>query len=118
MRIFEVVDTKSQDQQKLAALSQFLLGRSQDTDSKKEIGRDAFINYAKLLGVNVTPTNIADYVGQEPLSNILEPMDPASDTIMFKDPNAEPISPPEEEAEAIVKTNADKALQRSKQKNS
>lgn len=116
MKIFEVLDRQAQDSQKLAALSQFLLGRSQDTNAKQEISRDAFINYAKLLGVNVTPTNIANYVSQEPLSNILEPVDPTSKSIVFKDPNAEPITPPEEESEAIVKTNADKALKRSKTK--
>jgi hypothetical protein len=51
MRITEVTDSNTR---KLAALSQFLLGRSEDESARKQISQDAFIEAAKSLGVNVT----------------------------------------------------------------
>ena len=38
---------------KLAALVDFLAGRSQDQNAKKEISKQAFINAAKNIGVKI-----------------------------------------------------------------
>jgi len=68
MLIREVLDTESV---KLAALSQFLLGRAKDTTSKKEISIQAFINIAAGLGLNITPDQLKMLVQQPPLSEII-----------------------------------------------
>ena len=56
MLIFEVENTTGQvDSGKLMALTQFLSGRANDTDSKKQISTQAFskILRAKYLGLRV-----------------------------------------------------------------
>ena len=71
MLIREVAELDSgPDTKKLAALSQFLLGRSEDESATKQISQQAFIDAAKSLGVNVNMANLGDLVSQEPLSNI------------------------------------------------
>ena len=109
MKIFEVEDPGSQ---KLLALSQFLLGRAEDTTAKKEISQTAFVDLAKSLGVNITAQNLGDLISKEPLSNILEPLDPNSGVVRFKG-NDEPsggISV--DQAQAIVNSNAKAAMKR------
>jgi hypothetical protein len=81
MRIFEVANP---DSQKLLALSQFLLGRADDTTAAKQISQAAFMDLAKSLGVNVTPDNLNQLINQDPLKNILEPVEPGSGVLRFK----------------------------------
>lgn len=109
MLIFEVTDPNSQ---KLAALSQFLLGRSEDETAKKQISQAAFIDLAKSLGVNVTPDNLGDLIGQEPLSNILEPLDPNSGVVRFKGDTEEVTGMSVDQARAVVDSNAKAAMKR------
>jgi hypothetical protein len=61
-----------------------LLGRSEDESARKQISQDAFIEAAKSLGVNVTSENLGDLISQEPLKNILEPLEPNSGVVRFK----------------------------------
>ena len=81
MKIFEVANV---DSQKLLALSQFLLGRADDTTAAKQISQAAFMDLAKSLGVNVTPDNLNQLINQAPLKNILEPVEPGSGVVRFK----------------------------------
>jgi hypothetical protein len=46
------VDEGNGNSVKLAALSDFLAGRAQDQNAKKQISKTAFINAAKSLGIN------------------------------------------------------------------
>lgn len=109
MLIFEVTDPNSQ---KLAALSQFLLGRSNDEGAKKQISQDAFIQAAKSLGVNVTPDNLGDLISQEPLSNILEPLEPNSGVVRFKGDTEATTGMSVDQARAVVDSNAKAAMKR------
>ena len=109
MLIREVADPNSQ---KLAALSQFLLGRSQDETAKKQISQQAFIELAKSLGVNVTSSNLGDMISQEPLSNILEPLDPQSGVVSFKGDTEAATGMSVDQARAVVDSNAKAALKR------
>lgn len=109
MLIREVADPNAG---KLMALTTFLAGRSADTTAKKEISTGAFIQMAKNLGVNVTPETLGNLIAQPPLSNILEPFEPASGVVRFKgntDTEA-PMSP--DKARDVVDANAKKALNR------
>jgi hypothetical protein len=109
MLIREVADPNTQ---KLAALSQFLLGRSQDESAAKQISQQAFIDAAKSLGVNVTAANLGDLISQEPLSNILEPLEPNSGVVRFKGNTEAETGMSVDQARAVVDTNAKAALKR------
>jgi len=109
MLIREVADPNSQ---KLAALSQFLLGRSEDESATKQISQTAFIDLAKSLGVNVTPDNLGDLISQEPLSNILAPLEPNSGVVKFKGNTEAETGMSVDQARAVVDSNAKAAMKR------
>ena len=89
MLIFEVESPDNPDSAKLMNLVRFLSGRASDTDAKKEISVNAFVNAAKNLGIdiNIDPLNdaddeeIANLISQPPLSNLLLPYEPGSKMI-------------------------------------
>jgi hypothetical protein len=109
MLIREVADPNTQ---RLAALSQFLLGRSKDETAKKQISQTAFIDLAKSLGVNVTADNLGNLISQEPLSNILEPLEPNSDVVRFKGDTESATGMSVDQARAVVDSNAKAAMKR------
>ena len=109
MRIFEVANP---DAKKLMALSQFLSNRADDESAKKEISQDAFINAAKSVGVNVTPNNLGDIISQEPLSNLLEPLEPNSKVVRFKGNTEAATGMSVDQARAVVDSNAKAAMKR------
>jgi len=118
MKIFEVADdtgnkTTDANSQKLAAISMFLGSRAGDQAAKKQISQDAFMDIAKSMGINVTSQNLGDLINQEPLRNILEPLDPNSGIIRFKG-NDEPADTAMsvDQAQDIVDQNAKKAMRR------
>jgi len=109
MLIREVAEV---DSQKLAALSQFLLGRSNDENAKKQISQSAFISLAHSLGVNVTPDTLSQLVNQPPLNNILQPLDPSSGMINFKGSTEAQTGMSVDQARAVVDSNAKAAMKR------
>ena len=109
MLIREVADHNTQ---RLAALSQFLLGRSDDESAKKQISQQAFIDLAKSLGVNVTLENLGDVISQPPLSNILEPLEPNSGVVRFKGNTEAETGVSVDQARAVVDSNAKAAMKR------
>ena len=109
MLIREVADPNTQ---RLAALSQFLLGRSEDESAKKQISQTAFIDLAKSLGVNVTAENLGDLISQEPLNNILEPLEPNSGVVRFKGDTETATGMSVDQARAVVDSNAKAAMKR------
>jgi hypothetical protein len=109
MRLFEFAEP---DSAKLLALSQFLLGRADDTTAKKEISQAAFIDLAKSLGVNVTPENLGQIISEPPLSNVLEPLDPNSDIVRFKGNTEAETGMSVDQAQQVVDSNAKAALKR------
>ena len=100
------------DSKKLAALSQFLLGRSNDENATKQISQSAFISLAHSLGVNVTPNTLGELIAQEPLNNILEPLDPNSGMVRFKGDTEAQTGMSVDQARAVVDSNAKAALKR------
>ena len=109
MRLFEFA---TPDSQKLLALTKFLSGRADDTTAKKEISQQAFIDLAKSLGVNVTKDTLGDIVSQEPLSNVLEPIDPNSGVVRFKGNTEAETGMSVDQARAVVDSNAKAAMKR------
>ena len=116
MKIFEVDSSMGMaplpNPAQLSGLVQFLNGRATDTSAKKEISQDAFIKLANDLDINITPQNLADVVSQEPLSNLLEPMDPNTGLLTFKGAGEPNVAMPVNKAQDIVASAAKSAMNR------
>jgi hypothetical protein len=112
MRVREICESVDPSAQKLLALSQFLLGRADGENSRKEISTNAFIQAAKSLGIEVNDQNLPDYIAQEPLKDILEPLDPNSGIIRFRGNTQGDVGMPVDQARAVVDKNAKAALKR------
>jgi|TARA_R110000868_G_scaffold38786_3_gene135446 hypothetical protein len=100
------------DAQTLAALATFLSDRADDEASAKQISKKAFIELANSMGVNVTDQNINDMVAAEPLSNILNPIDPGADIISFKGDTEAATGMSVDQAREVVDSNAKAAMKR------
>ena len=107
-----LVEFASPDSQKLLALTKFLSGRADDTTSKKEISQTAFIDLARSLGVIIDPESLGSLSNQEPLSNVLEPIDPGSGVVRFKGNVEGNAGMTVDQARAVVDSNAKAALKR------
>jgi hypothetical protein len=107
-----LVEFATPDSQKLLALTKFLSGRADDTTAKKEISQDAFIDLARSLGVIINPESLGELVSQEPLSNVLEPLDPNSDIVRFKGNTEAETGMSVDQAHQVVDSNAKAAMKR------
>ena len=107
-----LVEFATPDSQKLLALTKFLSGRADDTTAKKEISQAAFIDLARSLGIIINPESLGELVSQEPLSNVLEPMEPNSGVVRFKGNTEAETGMSVDQAEAVVNSNAKAALNR------
>ena len=112
MRLREICESVDPSAQKLLALSQFLAGRADDENARKEISTDAFIQAAKSLGIELNAQNLPEYIAREPLKDILEPFEPNSGTIRFRGNSEDDVGMPVDQARAIVDKNAKAALKR------
>ena len=110
-----IFDGATPDPDKLLGLVDFLNGRADDTNSQKQISQDAFISIAQSLDVPVNQRNIVDIVGQPPLSNVLEPIQPGStDPIVFKGGAEQTVQPKMSvpQAQQVVDKMAKSAMKR------
>jgi type 1 glutamine amidotransferase len=97
---------------KLLALATFLKDRAQDENARAEISQDAFIQAAKSLGINITPETLATLISQDPLQNVLEPLEPNSGVVRFKGNTEAATGMSVDQARAVVDSNAKAALKR------
>ena len=112
MRLREICESVDPTAQKLFALSQWLAGRADDENARKEISTDAFIQAARSVGIEVNDDNLPEYIAQDPLKNILEPLEPNSGVIRFRGNTEGDVGMPVDQARAIVDKNAKAALNR------
>ena len=106
------LDNSSKSQEQLLALTVFLKDRAQDENAQAQISQDAFIQAAKSLGINVTAENLGDLINQEPLKNVLEPLEPNSGVVRFKGNTEAATGMSVDQARAVVDSNAKAALKR------
>jgi hypothetical protein len=109
MRLREFADPNAP---KLLALTTWLADRAKDENAQGQISQDAFIDVAKSLEVNVTKENLGDLIAKEPLSNVLEPLDPNSGVVRFKGELETATGMTVDQARATVDSNAKSALKR------
>jgi uncharacterized protein HemY len=81
MKLFEVT-VLSKDSEELAALTQFLLSRADDTGSRKKISVAAFLKIAADMGISFTRDQLLNQVSQPPLNNLIANVE--GDEIVFK----------------------------------
>ena len=114
MRITEV-ETKNAgaDPNSLVGLVNFLAGRAKDTNAKKQIDKNTFIQAARSLGIPITPETLDGVISQEPLNNVLEPPDPQNPTVLYfkgaEVPNTKMTVP---QAQQVVNKMAKSAMKR------
>jgi len=72
MRIREFTErSDNPSAQQLTALAEYLLGRTDDTNSSKSVPVDAFLSMAHNMGVNITDSQLRTLASQDPLKNII-----------------------------------------------
>jgi hypothetical protein len=81
MRLDEF-DVSTQSTTELAALSQFLLARAQDTDAQKKISIAAFLELANNIGVSLTDSQLRNLAQQAPLNELIS--DVTDTEVIFK----------------------------------
>ena len=108
MRINEVsADPRAQ---RLAALTQFLLGRSEDTASAKKISTDAYLKLANDMGVSLTKSQLIDLVQKPPLNNLIANVE--NDEIIFKGAETTPDTMSVDQARKTVDSMAKRAAKK------
>lgn len=107
MMISEVTATGDQ---KLVALSQYLVGRAGDTGAKKTISIDAFISLAQNMGVSLTPSQLRELSQKPPLKNVI--VNITDDEVVFSgaDASAEVDTMTVKKAQDTVEKMAKRAL--------
>lgn len=110
MRLDEIEST-SPDVQKLAALSQFLLARAQDTNTKKTISIQTFLNLAQAQGISLTGDRLRELAKQPPLNNMIMDVqgDDQTGQIIFKGEDVGPANMSVDQARATVDQMAKRA---------
>ena len=81
MRLFEF-EVSSVNTEKLAALSQFLLSRAQDTDAQKKISIAAFLELSNNMGISLTEDQLRNLIQQPPLNELIA--DVTDSEVIFK----------------------------------
>ena len=92
MRLVEF-EVSTVNTEKLAALGQFLLSRTDDTDAKKTMPVSSFLDLANNMGISLTDNQLRNLVQQPPLSEIIANVEGDADTgtITFK--GADEVAP-------------------------
>lgn len=111
MLIREFVDT-GPNTSKLATITKFLSRRAEDESAKKQMSIDAYIQAAKSVGVELTPETLGDMISQDPLKNLLEPLEPNSGVVRFKGDTEAETGMSVDQARAVVDANAKAAMKR------
>jgi hypothetical protein len=114
MLINELVNlNKDADNQRLLALATFLKDRAKGENAQAQISQTAFIDLAHSLDVNVTPDTLNQLISQDPLKNILKPIQPGTDVIRFTgDTESAATGMSVDQARAVVDSNAKSAMKR------
>ena len=69
--LIEEVAAPVVDRSRLAALAQFITGRTKDTNARRVISVPAFLKLAKNMQISLTGDQLRELIQQPPLSNII-----------------------------------------------
>jgi len=110
MFIAEIQGADSPDVQKLAALSQFLLSRAQDTAGIKKISVPAFIKLAANQGISLTKDSLMDLSTRPPLNSLIQNIE--GDEVIFKGDESATDTMTVDQARQTVDTMAKRAAKK------
>jgi hypothetical protein len=106
MRLYEF-EVSSQHTAELAALSQFLLARAQDTNAQKKISIAAFLELSKNMGVSLTDAQLRELSQQPPLDALIAEI--TDNEVVFKGSEEEAPNMSVDQARETVNTMAKRA---------
>ena len=114
MRINEVASPVG-DAEKLAALSQFLIGRAGDTDAKKIVSWPTFRSLAANMGISVTKQSLRSMMQRPPISNLIKDVtgqdsDNGSGDVVFAGSQEQPDTMSVDQARDTVNSMAKRAI--------
>ena len=111
MRLVEF-NTSTANTEKLAALSQFLLSRTDDTNAKKTMPISSFLDLSNNMGISLTFDQLQNLSQQPPLSEIIANIegDAETGTIVFKGSDEVAPNMSVDQARDTVNTMAKRAL--------
>ena len=107
MRLVEF-NTSTANTEKLAALSQFLVSRAQDTDAEKKISIAAFLELANNMGISLADAQLRNLIQQPPLSELIS--DVTDSEVVFKGAVEDAPNMTVDQARDTVDTMAKRAL--------
>lgn len=84
MRIVEVTDVDQSNTIRLAAVADFLIGRSNDKNAAKTFSTQSFISLANNMGMSLTYPQLQNLSQQQPLSNLIKNVTP--EKVEFRGP--------------------------------
>ena len=113
MRLSEVV--ANPDAEKLAAISQFLLGRASDTDSRRVYDYPAFKQLAAGQTISLTKSQLRDMIQRPPLNGLIvdvtgDDNDENSGQVIFKGAEVTPDTMTVDQARQTVDSMAKRAI--------
>ena len=111
MRILEV---EQRDDEKLVALTQFLLSRAEDENAKKEISTQAYLRMANNMNISLTADQLKNLSQTPPLNNLIANVEGDADTgrVIFKGADVEPDTMSVDQAQATVNSMAKRAAKK------
>jgi hypothetical protein len=110
MRIDEVASPP--DAARLAALAEFLLGRSNDTNASKTISTEAFINLATDMGIPLTHQQLVNFSQMPPLNGIIANVEPNQITFKGAEPEVDDSDMSVDQARSTVDKMAKRAAKK------
>jgi hypothetical protein len=110
MRINEVESTPNLNSGQLEALTQFLIGRADDTGAQKQISVPAFLNLAQSMGMNLTKDSLIQLSQQPPLSNLIANIQ--DDQVIFKGSDVPDTEMSTDKARDVVDKMAQRAMKK------
>jgi hypothetical protein len=92
MRLVEF-EVSSVNTEKLAALSQFLLSRTKDTNAKKTMPVSSFLDLSNNMGISLTDDQLRNLVQQPPLNEIIANIEGDAETGVITFKGSEEVAP-------------------------
>lgn len=116
MRLREFADQGNIRQ--LAALSQFLISRAEDSSAEKSVPLPTFIRLAHDMGISVTANSLRNMMATPPLDGLIQDVqgDDKDGKVLFtgyQDPQASPEKMSVDQARATVNSMAKRATSKS-----
>jgi hypothetical protein len=97
------------DAKKLAALTQFLIGRATNTGATKTISTQAYLQLAQNMGISLSQSQLTSLSQQPPLNGLISNVEPDKVTFKGAEPEVDDSDMSPDQARATVDKMAKRA---------